>query len=101
MLRRPHGRQLVHPHPFRPYPRGFGAVVWMGNFSEPRVVQRFFGRNPAGGVVDEYPLEQVEELLRERAGERWDDFLQVVYVSASERGGWPVTNYIDEPEVSS
>jgi hypothetical protein len=75
VLRCASGRELVHSHPLRPYPRGLGTVVWVGDFPEPGVVQRLLSRDAPSRVVDEYPGEKVEELLREGIVAR-DDVLK-------------------------
>lgn len=42
-----------------------GAVVGLGHFLEPRVVERLLGSDAMGRVVDEYFPQQVEEILKE------------------------------------
>lgn len=70
-------RFLLHARALQADLSRFGAVVGVGRLAEPGMIQRFPGCDALCRVVDEDPLEQVQEVLEEGIVLR-DDFLRLV-----------------------
>lgn len=65
---------LLLPFSFQPNLGRFGAIIGLGDFLEPGMIQGLLGSNPFCGIVHKDFLKQIKEVLEELII-RWNNIL--------------------------